>query len=198
MTDTTLCRKLAEAVGAGASPLIPRIFEALVNDDEARVLLVAAPSATAEELAQKTGLSAGTITTMMETLFNKGLIFKAKKGGELKFYRVKNIPQMHDSTSLTPGISRDILNIWKEYMEKEWPEYGRIVMEFVSGSIMRVVPVNEGIEPESRILAYDDVVKIIENAKTLSVKRFPVGVTKAACGNPRKSVSQLIVPPNTI
>jgi Pyruvate/2-oxoacid:ferredoxin oxidoreductase delta subunit len=128
---------------------------------------------------------------MMETLFNKGLIFKAKKGGELKFYRVKNIPQMHDSTSLTPGISRDILNIWKEYMEKEWPEYGRTVMEFVPGSIMRVVPVNEGIEPESRILAYDDVVKIIENAKTLSVTRCSCRVIDGACGKPLEVCMQV-------
>jgi hypothetical protein len=42
MTDTKICRQLAEAIGAGESPLIPRIFEALVNNDAARVLLAAA------------------------------------------------------------------------------------------------------------------------------------------------------------
>lgn len=29
MTDITLCRKLAATVGAGESPLLPKIFEAL-------------------------------------------------------------------------------------------------------------------------------------------------------------------------
>ena len=191
MTDMKLCRQLAEAIGAGESPLIPKIFEALVNDDEARVLLAAAPPATPEELAPKTGLSVDTIKAMMKSLFNKGLIFKAQKGGELKFYRVKNIPQMHDSTSLTPGISRYILDIWKEYMNKEWPEYGRMAMEFMPGSIMRVVPVNEGIDPASRILAYDDVVKIIENAKTLSVTKCSCRVIDGACGKPLEVCMQV-------
>jgi Fe-S-cluster-containing hydrogenase component 2 len=191
MADMKLCRQLAGAVGAGESPLIPKIFEALVSDDEARVLLVASPPATAEELAQKSGLSTDTIKAMMESLFKRGLIFKAKKGGELKFYRVKNIPQMHDSTSLTPGFPRNILDIWKEYMEKEWPEYGRIAMEFMPGSIMRVVPINESITPESRILAYDDVVKIIENAKTLSVTNCSCRVIDGACGKPLEVCMQV-------
>jgi Fe-S-cluster-containing hydrogenase component 2 len=44
--------------------------------------------------------------------------------------------------------------------------------------------VNESIEPESRILAYDDVVKIIQNAKTLSVVKCSCRVIDGACGKP--------------
>jgi Pyruvate/2-oxoacid:ferredoxin oxidoreductase delta subunit/predicted transcriptional regulator len=191
MADMTLCRQLAESVGAGESPLIPKIFEALVNDDEAKVLLEAAPPATTGEISQKTGLPEGTIKTMMESLFNRGLIFKTKKGEELKYYRVKNIPQMHDATVLTPGISREVLDLWKAYMEKEWPEYGRKIMDLLPGSLMRVIPVNEGIEPESRILAYDDVIKIIENAKTLSVTKCSCRVIDGACGKPLEVCMQV-------
>ena len=99
MADRILCQQLTEAVGAGDSPLIQEIFEGLVNNDEAKVLLAAAPPATAGELSQKTGLPEGTIKTMLESLFNKGLIFKTKKGEELKYYRVRNIPQPSSSTS---------------------------------------------------------------------------------------------------
>jgi Fe-S-cluster-containing hydrogenase component 2 len=98
---------------------------------------------------------------------------------------------MHDSTSLTPGASRDILDIWKEYMEKEWPEYGQKVMDLLPGSIMRVVPVNEGIEQESRILAYDDVVKIIEDAKTLAVTNCSCRVIDGACDKPLEVCMQV-------
>ena len=153
MADIGLCKQLAEAVGAGESPLIPKIFEALINDDEAKVMLLASPPATVEELAQKSGLAGEAITAMMDSLFHRGLIFKAAKGGEKKFYRVKSIPQMHDSTSLTPGISRQVLDLWKEYMRKEWPGYGQMIMDFLPGPIMRVIPVNESIEPQSKILA---------------------------------------------
>ena len=184
MADTTLCRKLAEAVGAGDSPLIRKIFEALINDDEAKVLLAAAPPATTGEVSQKTGLPEGTIKATLESLFNRGLIFKTKKGEELKYYRVKNIPQMHDATVLTPGVSREVLDLWKEYMEKEWPEYGRKITDLLPSSMLRVIPVNEGIEPESQILVYDDVIKLIENAKALSVTRCSCRVIDGACGKP--------------
>lgn len=184
MADRVLCRQLAEAVGAGESLLIQKIFEALVNDDEAKALVAAAPPATAGEIVQKTGLPLETIKAMMESLFKRGLIFKSKKGDELKYYRVKTVPQMHDATSLTPGVSREVLDLWKAYMEKEWPKYGRKIMDFLPGSLMRVIPVNESIEPGSRILAYEDVVKIIENAKTLSVTKCSCRVIDGACGKP--------------
>jgi len=191
MADINLSRQLAVAIGAGESPLIPKLFEKLVNDDEAKVLLAAAPPATPEELAQSTGLPVETIRNMMNTLFNKGLIFKAQKGGQLKFYRVKSIPQMHDSTSLTPGISRDILDIWKEYMAQEWPAYGKMIAEILPEPVMRIVPVNETIEPQSRILAYDDVAKIIENAQTLSVTKCSCRVIDGACDKPLEVCMQV-------
>ncbi|MGZ3591961.1 MAG: ATP-binding protein [Thermodesulfobacteriota bacterium] len=184
MADRILYQQLTEAVGAGDSPLIQEIFEGLVNNDEAKVLLAAAPPATAGELSQKTGLPEGTIKTMLESLFNKGLIFKTKKGEELKYYRVRNIPQMHDATVLSPGISRKVLDAWKAYMKKEWPAYGRKITDVLPTSMLRVIPVNEGIKPESRILVYDDVIKLIEKAKTLSVTKCSCRVIDGACGKP--------------
>ncbi|NLX52676.1 MAG: 4Fe-4S binding protein [Deltaproteobacteria bacterium] len=191
MTNATLCKKLAEAVGAGDSPLVPKIFEALVSDDEAKVLLLASPPATAEDLAQKSGLPLEAIETMMDSLFSRGLIFKATRGGEKKFYRVKTIPQMHDSTSLTPGISRQILDLWKEYMEKEWPAYGGKIMEILPGSIMRVVPVNESVEVQSRVLAYEDVEKIVQDAKVLSVTNCSCRVISGNCDKPLEVCMQV-------
>ena len=191
MADKIRCQQLAEAVGAGESTLIQKIFEVLVKDDEAKVLLAAAPPATAEEIVQKTGLPPETIKTMLESLFKRGLIFKSKKGEQMKYYRVKTVPQMHDATTLTPGISREVLDLWKAYMGKEWPKYGQKIMDFLPGSLMRVIPVNEKIEPGSRILAYEDVIKIIENAKTLSVTKCSCRVIDGACGKPLEVCMQV-------
>ncbi len=191
MADRTPCRKLTEAIGAEESPLIQKIFGLLLNDDEAKILLAAAPPATPKEVSQKTGVPEETIKTTLESLFDRGLIFKTKKGEELKYYRVKNVPQMHDATSLTPGVSREVLDAWKEYMEKEWPEYGQKIVDLLPASIMRVIPVNEGIEPESRILAYDDVIKLIENAKTLAVTKCSCRVINGACGKPLEVCMQV-------
>lgn len=191
MTDMVLCKDLAAAIGAGESPLVPKIFEALVNDEEAKLMLLAAPPATAEDLAQKSGLSEAAVLEMMDSLFYRGLIFKATRGGDKKWYRVKTIPQMHDSTTLTPGISRDILDLWKEYMEKEWPTYGKAVMDVMPGSIMRIVPVNESVEAQSRVMAYDDVVKIVEDARILSVTNCSCRVISGDCSKPLEVCMQV-------
>ncbi len=185
MADMTLCRKLAEGVGAGDSPVIPKIFSAIINDEEAKVLLAAEKPSTPGEIAEKCGMDVGKVSAMMEPLFNKGLMFKNRKGTVMKYYRVKSIPQMHDSTALTPGLPRKILDLWKEYMTTEWPAYGGKIMQILPDAVVRVVPVHESVEQESRVLPYDDVLKIIESAKTLSV-------TKCSCrvidGNCRKSL----------
>ena len=46
MTEQTYYQQLAAAVGAGESDLISKIFEDLIDDREAKVLLAAAPPAT--------------------------------------------------------------------------------------------------------------------------------------------------------
>jgi len=184
MADMELYRQLADGVGAGESILVQQIFQALIDDDEAKVMLAAAPPASAAEIAAKTGHPENKILEMLESLFMRGMIFKLKKGEPMKFYRVRNIPQMHDATVLTPGISQRALDLWKAYMEKEWPAYGGMVMSAMPSSIMRIVPVNEYIEPSAQIMPYEDIVKIIDDAKTLSVTKCSCRVISGTCDKP--------------
>ena len=51
-----LCEQLAVQIGAGTSKYVPGIFDALVDADEAKLLLAAAPPATIEQLAETYGL----------------------------------------------------------------------------------------------------------------------------------------------
>jgi NAD-dependent dihydropyrimidine dehydrogenase PreA subunit len=51
--------------------------------------------------------------------------------------------------------------------------------------------VNESVEPESRILAYDDVLKIIENARTLAVTKCSCRVIDGSCGKPLEVCMQV-------
>lgn len=180
MSEQSYYQELAASIGAGTSPIIPKIFAKLANETEAQLLLAASPPATVEELAAKTGLSESEVARRVEELFHRGLIFKSMKDNVMRYYRVKSVPQMHDSTALIPGLSREVLDLWKEYMDTEWSDYGHKIMDMLPGSIMRVVPVNEGIQSESRVLPYDDVVKIIEGARTLSVTKCSCRVISGA------------------
>jgi len=92
MPGSNLYQQLAEQVGAGASRVIPRIFETLVDEREATVLLAASPPATVGELAERTGFAAADIEPMIDPLFRKGLLFKSRKPDGLRYYQKHDHP----------------------------------------------------------------------------------------------------------
>ncbi len=124
MTEKTLYQQLAEAIGAVESKLIAKIFEALADENEAKILLAAAPPATIDELSEKTGLPTEDIEKMLDPLFKKGLIFMSKKKGPTQYYRVRNVAQFHDATAVALDASRDMLDLWKEYTGRTVAELG--------------------------------------------------------------------------
>jgi Pyruvate/2-oxoacid:ferredoxin oxidoreductase delta subunit/DNA-binding transcriptional ArsR family regulator len=184
MAEATLYQQLAGALGAGDSTLIPKIFETLVNEDQAKVVLAAAPPATAEELAEKTGISQERVEGMMRVLFEKGLIFKSLKDGVTRYYRVRHVPQLHDATVAALDASKELLALWKQYMDKEWLGYSRRIEAFLPRPAVRVLPVEVTLEPGARIMAFDDVKSIVANAKNLAVTRCTCRVIDGSCGKP--------------
>jgi Fe-S-cluster-containing hydrogenase component 2/DNA-binding MarR family transcriptional regulator len=184
MTDKALFQQLAEGIGAGESKLMPEIFEALIDENEARVLLAAAPPATIDEISEKTGIPGDNIEKMIDPLFKKGLIFKSKKEGATRYYRVRSVPQLHDATAVSLDASRDFLDLWKDYMATEWDGYGRRLEAILPQPVVRVIPVNISIEQQTQILAFDDVKSIVEGARNLAVTKCSCRVIDGKCGRP--------------
>lgn len=176
-------RELAQAVGAADSKFIPGVFEVLADENEADVLLAAAPPATLDELAEKTGLDAGDIEKMIAPLFKKGLIFKSVKPDATRYYRVRHLLQMHDSTAVMNDAPREMLDLWKRFMAEEYEEFNRQLEEVLPAPVIRVIPVNVIIEPETRILAFDDVKALVEEARSIAVTRCSCRVIDGACGH---------------
>jgi hypothetical protein len=58
MTQPDLYEQLTSAIGISESVIIPKIFKMLADEDEAKVILAAAPPATVEELAERSGVPA--------------------------------------------------------------------------------------------------------------------------------------------
>jgi NAD-dependent dihydropyrimidine dehydrogenase PreA subunit/DNA-binding MarR family transcriptional regulator len=184
MSEKTLYQQLAEEIGDGESKLMPKIFETLIDDTEAKVLLAAAPPATVDEISKKSGVPKEDIEKMIDPLFKRGLIFKSKKKDALRYYRVRSVPQFHDSTAVMLNPSREMLDLWKEYMETDWHQYSRKLEETLPGSVVRVIPVNVSVEPGSQILVYDDIKTVIDNAKNLAVTPCSCRVIDGKCEKP--------------
>lgn len=183
MTEQTFYQQLAETVGAGESDLIVKIFEDLIDEKEAKVVLAAAPPATIDEISEKSGVATGDIEVMIDPLFQKGLIFKSKKPEGIKYYRVRNIGQMHDATALYPQVSKKTLGLWREYMALEWPDHMKAIEAVIPDSIMRVIPVNAKVDAQSQVLAFDDVKESIDSARNLAVTKCSCRVIDGACGH---------------
>lgn len=184
MSEQTMYKQLAAAVGAEDSKYIDKIFEIMADEKEARLLLAAAPPAPIQELAQKSGLAEREIEQMIEPLFAKGLLFKSKKPDGTRYYRVRHLLQMHDSTAVTVDAPRAMLDLWKHFMAEEFDRYSRMIEEALPAAVVRVIPVNISITPEARILAFDDIKAIVANARNLAVTPCSCRVIDGSCGKP--------------
>jgi formate hydrogenlyase subunit 6/NADH:ubiquinone oxidoreductase subunit I/predicted transcriptional regulator len=182
MAEKTMNEQLAEQVGAGDSKIIAAIFGTLTDESEAKVLLAAAPPATVEEISEKTGIPVRDVERMIDPLFRKGLLFKSKKKDGTRYYRVRHLLQMHDSTAVAIDPSREMLDLWKQYMVEEWADFSRKFEEKLPSSVMRVIPVNVSVGLNTQILAYDDVKNLIDGAKNLAVTKCSCRAIDGACG----------------
>ena len=184
MSDHDLYREMSKMLGAPNSQFIPKIMEMIADGREIRILQAAFPAATVAELADKTGFPQEEVKSMVKTMFIKGLLFTSKKEGEPRYYRVKTVPQFHDSSILWKGATREFLDLWKEYTDKEWREFGRVVEAFLPQPPIRVIPVGATIESKAKVLAMEDVREIVNQARNLAVTRCTCRVVDGKCGKP--------------
>ncbi|MGC1404267.1 MAG: 4Fe-4S binding protein [Thermodesulfobacteriota bacterium] len=184
MTEKSMYEKLAESIGAGESKYIPGIFEKLADENEAKVLLAASPPATLQEIALKTDLKEEEVQKMIDPLFRKGLLFKSKKADGMRYYRVRNLFQLHDSTAVTVNPPQGMLGLWKAFMAEEFDDYSRRLEQALPAPVLRVIPVNISINPETQILAFDDIKTLVANARTLAVTPCSCRLIDGKCGKP--------------
>jgi Pyruvate/2-oxoacid:ferredoxin oxidoreductase delta subunit len=182
MAEKTLYEQLAELIGAGDSALVPEIFESLADENEARLLLAAAPPATLEELAERTGLPAEGIEPLLDPLFRKGLLFMSKKADATRYYRVRNWGQFHDSTAVMNDPPPEMLGLWKRFMDEEWTEFDKKIESMLPRPVLRVIPVNVSLDSASQVLAADDVRNIVDSARRLAVTKCSCRAIDGACG----------------
>ena len=98
MKDMTPYQEMAASIGFGDSKLMPKMFAAIADEDEAKVILAASPPATLEELAEKTGFPVSKARKLVDDLFQKGLIYKSKKPDATRYYKFRKYIQFHDGT----------------------------------------------------------------------------------------------------
>ncbi|MFH1090054.1 MAG: 4Fe-4S binding protein, partial [Pseudomonadota bacterium] len=124
------------------------------------------------------------VEKMIDPLFRKVLMFKSKKEDQMRYYRVRHLLQMHDSTAVMLDPPSRMLDLWKEFMAEEYADFSRKLEAILPGPLLRVIPVNISVEPQTQILAFDDVRNLIQEARNLAVAPCSCRVIDGACGKP--------------
>jgi Pyruvate/2-oxoacid:ferredoxin oxidoreductase delta subunit len=177
-------QEFAKLIGGSSSKILPRIIEKIADEKEIKILMAAFPAATVAELSNKAGIAKEEVESLVKTMFLKGLLFKSQKEGEQRYYRVKSVPQFHDSSILWKGATKEFHHLWKEYMEKEFLEFGKIIENVIPNPVIRIVPVGATIESKAKVLAFEDVREIVNKARLLAVTPCTCRVIDGKCGKP--------------
>jgi len=186
MADKSVYEQLTDRILLSGSTIIPRLFEMIADEDEARLML-AMPGLPAE-LVEQSGLAIEEVTAALDRLYHKGLVFPSRSG---KYRMCRDIAQFHDATILWPEAPRAYLDLWQEFMETEWPGFAKMIEGFLPNPFTRVVPVEQSIEATSQILSHEAMEEIIASANRLAVTKCTCRLTAGKCDAPMEVCLQI-------
>jgi len=158
---------------------LARIWEMLCDPTDARLLL--AMPGTADELAERTGLSPEEVKRRLENLFVKGVVFESVKPHGTVYRMPRHPIQFHDASVQWPDADRAFYEAWKAFMEQDFPAMLLMVLSSGMPAFMRVVPSSGTLEGAEGTLAHEDIERMIGQAKDLAVCRCPCRLTERNC-----------------
>jgi Pyruvate/2-oxoacid:ferredoxin oxidoreductase delta subunit len=165
------------------SELIPKILQCMINDNQAD-LLISLPG-TPDEMAAKLNRPVDEIESDLKDMFTKGLVFKKEKGGKTQWRPPAHLAQFHDGTILWPKAPPEFYDLWRDYMDNEWPELATVLVKFMPRPFTRVVPVGKSIETgKVQVLAPESIRQIIESSSRIAITKCTCRLTMRKCDAP--------------
>ncbi len=189
MSEEERYRKLAEKLFMGHSELVARLFAVIANPEEADLML--ALPATASDAAEKLGEDRESVQEMLDLLFHKGLVFKKDQPDGPLYRMCRDIAQFHDASILWPEAPQEYLDLWQEFMEKDWPAFSEMVAKVLPKAFTRVVPVSESVDARQQVLAFEDVSEMINASGTIAVTGCTCRLIAHKCDRPIEICIQL-------
>ncbi|MCX7679344.1 MAG: 4Fe-4S binding protein [Spirochaetes bacterium] len=182
-------RELSKKLLLENSTILHKIWQIVCSEQEAHIVNML--PATIDEIAARTNKSHQEIEKILNELYHRGVVFEGKKGNDIVYRAPRHIIQFHDATLLWDEAPEELLQLWVEFMEKEYPTLLELVTKVNFPSFMRVVPINRTINPKSAVLTYEDAESMIRNAATLAVTRCVCRLSLKRCNNPLENCLQL-------
>jgi ferredoxin/DNA-binding Lrp family transcriptional regulator len=161
----------AAKLGFPDSATIGAIF-AILYGDEASVKLAAALPGSITELAQKTGWPEAKVTSVIEKLKRTGSIQRILSKGD--YYRLyPAMIELRDSTVLSPDAPGELFQLWEQLIVKEMPALVMAFQDMNLPPVMRVIPIEETLTAQNRILDVDSARKLFKEAELITAIPCP-------------------------
>ncbi|MBN1364154.1 MAG: 4Fe-4S binding protein [Syntrophaceae bacterium] len=167
MSQPDVYRELSKKLIFENSPVMQKIWRMLCDEREANIVNLL--PATTEELATKFGTTVKEMQTIMDRLFKRGVIIDSVKGGITTYRMPKHPLQLHDWTLSSPEISEELMELWREFGETDYPALLDLIHQIKIPAFMRVIPIGETILTKNQVLGTEDAVKILQSASTIAV-----------------------------
>jgi Pyruvate/2-oxoacid:ferredoxin oxidoreductase delta subunit len=176
-------QRFAEQMLHKDSVYIPKILESMINPAQAELLFFM-PSTT-EEISEKSDRPLAEIKSDLDDMFYKGLAFKKMKQGKTLWRSPAHIAQFHDATIVWPDATKEFIDLWRKYMNEEWPKLAPLITQLMPRPFTRVIPVNQSVQLGSvQVLAPENVMNIIDQASRLAVTKCTCRVSMQKCDSP--------------
>ena len=184
-----LYQELASRIGLGESERAPRLFQMLADEMDAKILL--SLPGTIPDVQTKMNLTQEETEKRMKELFLKGLVFPSHKTTPTTYRMGRDFVQFHDATILWKDAPLEFIDLWQEFMEKEWPDYARRISDMLPKPFTRMVPVNIAIQAKTHILDFESVTDMVKKARILAVTKCTCRLTARKCDRPLEACLQV-------
>jgi len=171
-------------IGCPSSPEIIQILKILFSEEEATVALGPGFSLfTVEQISQRAGMNPQEAWQHLESLADKGVVFAREKNG-VWGYALLNSIQLFENPYRKGVHNETIKNLtvlWEKYRPTLLPKLGGETTSF-----LRVIPIEKKIESNAKILPYEKVYEMIDEAKVLGISRCACREFSQNCDSPRE------------
>ncbi len=140
------------------------ILKKLFSEDDAKLFLDLSPMLeTADSIAARTGRQINELTSHLEDMVKRGLLFKRTKDGVSKYGA---IPFIHGVFEFqVKRLSKDLALLLEQYYEEGLSK----AVAKNTNLFLRPIPVNESIETKSTVAPFEDAAAIIQQASVIAV-----------------------------
>lgn len=150
-------------IGFPGSEILYKIFDILYDGEEDMKILKALPG-TVESISQASGIPEERLKPRLEKLWEKGGV-----QGAMGYYAlIKGLIILRDLSVMWPHTPQKYWELWEEMFTKEHDRHAAFLNSKNYPPAMRVLPVNETVDSQSRILDVDSAAKVFKDARIIS------------------------------